>query len=108
MRDHQHPAFFWLVVLLSVVYAGFLIFGIDVMVTYYGLVKDAGWSLRATGDGWYVSDVDVDGPAAGQVEVGDRLLALNGNERAAVLGVFRFRNVAGGDTYRVDFERNGR
>jgi tRNA A-37 threonylcarbamoyl transferase component Bud32 len=54
-----------------------------------------------------VSEVEGAGPAAGRVEIGDRLLALNGDERAAVLGTFQFRNVAGGDTYRVDFERRG-
>jgi hypothetical protein len=46
------------------------------------------------------------GVAAG-LERGDRLLAINGDERCAVLGVSNFINLRGGDTYRVDFDRNG-
>src|SRR5204863_6428986 len=37
----------------------------------------------------------------------DRLLALNGDNRAAVIGTAQFRDVKGGETYRVDFERRG-
>jgi tRNA A-37 threonylcarbamoyl transferase component Bud32 len=107
MLDHRRPAFVWLVALLSTIYVAFLAFAIYAIASHYGVIKDPGWTLRPTDRGWFVSEVEVAGPAAGRVEIGDRLLALNGDERAAVLGTFRFRNVAGGDTYRVDFERRG-
>jgi hypothetical protein len=107
MRDHPRPAFVWLVALLSGVYVAFLAFAIYAIASHYGVIKDPGWTLRPTSGGWFVSEVAGSGPAAGRVEIGDRLLALNGDERAAVLGTFQFRNVAGEDTYRVDFERRG-
>src|SRR5262249_1894400 len=75
--------------------------------TYYGEAKDPGWLLRATGEGWFVSQVDAEGRAAGTVEVGDRLLALNGDARAAVIGTAQFRAVKGGALYHGDFERPG-
>ncbi len=93
--------------LLSVAYLAFLAFTIYAVASHYGIVKDPGWTLRVTTAGWFVSNVDPVGPAAGRIEVGDRLLALNGDERAAVLGTFQFRNVSGGGIYRVDFDRRG-
>jgi eukaryotic-like serine/threonine-protein kinase len=96
------------VALLSVGYLAFLVFTIDVVAAHYGVVKDPGWTVRVTGNGWFVATVEADGPAAAKVEVGDRLLALNGDSRAAVIGTAQFRDVNGGETYRVDLERHGR
>jgi GAF domain-containing protein/tRNA A-37 threonylcarbamoyl transferase component Bud32 len=107
MSASRRSPFVWLVVLLCAVYVACLAFTIHAVATHYGEVKDPGWLLRASGDGWFVSQVDADGPAAGTVEVGDRLVALNGDERAAVIGASQFRNVDGGASYRVDFERRG-
>src|SRR5215510_4973177 len=107
MPSQRRPPFVWFVVLLSAVYVASFAFTIYAVATYYGEVKDPGWALRVTRDGWFVSQVDGGGPAAGKIEVGDRLLALNGDERSAVIGVSQFRDVAGDDTYRVEFERRG-
>ena len=107
MSDQRRPAFFWFALLLSGVYVAFLAFTIHAIVSHYGVVKDSGWTLRVTGSGWFVAAVEADGPAAGQVEVGDRLIAFKGDERAAVIGVSQFRNVSGDEIYRVDFERRG-
>jgi eukaryotic-like serine/threonine-protein kinase len=107
MSDQRRPAFFWFVVLLSGVYVAYLAFTIAVAARHYGVMKDPGFTLRVTGNGWVVSQVDPDGVAAGKVQAGDRLLALNGDGRAAVIGTAQFRDVNGGDRYRVDFERHG-
>src|SRR5262252_2468784 len=107
MTNPGRTAFVWLVVFLSAVYAACLTFTIYVAASYYGVVKDPGWTLRVTGDGWFVSQVPADGPAAGTIEVGDRLLALNGDTRAGVIGTAQFRDVKGDSTYRVDFDRQG-
>ena len=95
MSDQRRPAFFWFAVLLSGVYVAFLAFTIHAIVSHYDVVKESGWTLRVAGSGWYVSGVEADGPAAGQVEVGDRLLAFKGDERAAVIGASQFRNEIG-------------
>ncbi len=108
MADQRPTAFLGFVALLSTVFVAYLGFTIYAVAVHYGDVKDPGWTVRVTGDGWFVSSVDAAGPAAGRVEIGDRLLALNGDERAAIIGTAQFRDVKGGETYRVDFERAGR
>ena len=79
MSAQRRPPFVWLVVLICTVYAACLAFTIHAVATYYGQVKDPGWTLRVTRHGWFVSGVEAGGPAAGTIEVGDRLLALNGD-----------------------------
>ena len=107
MSAQRRPPFVWLVVLICTVYAACLAFTIHAVATYYGQVKDPGWTLRVTRHGWFVSGVEAGGPAAGTIEVGDRLLALNGDERSAVIGTAQFRDVKSGAIYRVDLERRG-
>ena len=106
-RQPRRVAPVWLVVLLCVVYAGFFAFTAYVSARSYGLVKDRGWLVRATDTGWIVADVDDAGAASGRLERGDRLLAINGDDRAAVLGYSHLINVRGGDAYSVDVERHG-
>jgi predicted metalloprotease with PDZ domain len=103
----RRPAFFWLVLLLCGVYAGFCAVTIEATLRHYGTEKDPGWNVRADATGWIVSDVNASGPAAGRIEPGDRLIALNGDGRAAVLGVASWAGLRAGDTYRVDLERRG-
>ena len=78
------PVFFWLVLLTCVVYAGSLAFTVYAVARYYGVEKAPGWIAQTDGRAWYVSDVDDAGPAAGRIQRGDRLLAINGDERYAV------------------------
>lgn len=108
MRNQpRRPVFFWLVLLVCGVYAGFFALTTYAVARHYGVIKAPGWNVRATNTGWFVSDVDQAGPAAGRVERGDRLLAINGDERYATLGIFNWRLVDGGSTYRVDLDRRG-
>ncbi|MGH9760678.1 MAG: PDZ domain-containing protein, partial [Blastocatellia bacterium] len=109
MTDQQRrPAFFWLVLLICLVYTGFLAFTVYAVVRQYGVEKAPGWSAdRTDGTGWFVSQVDPVGPAAGRIQLGDRLLAINGDQRRAVIGLFRWVSVDGGKTYRVDLDRRG-
>src|SRR5439155_16101309 len=69
--------------------------------------KAYGWTLTARDAGWVFATVDENGPAAGRLEAGDRLLALNGDGRAAVLGYLFFANAPVGQTYRLDVDRRG-
>jgi len=103
----RRPVFVWLVLVLCVVYTGFFVFTAYVSARSYGLVKKPGWFARPDAKGWIVTDVYEAGAAAGRLEPGDRLLAINGDPRAAVLGVSWFINVRGDETYRVDLDRRG-
>ncbi len=104
----RQPIFFWLVLLTCVVYAGLFAFTVYAVARYYGVEKAAGWSCdRTDGTGWFVSHVDDTGPAAGRIQVGDRLLAINGDQRRAVIGFFQWSNEDGGKTYSVDLDRRG-
>ena len=107
MSSQRRPPFVWFVVFLSSVYVAYFAFTVHAIAKHYGEVKDPGWALRATSAGWFVSQVDAGGAAAGQIQVGDRLLALNGDARSEVIGTAQFRDVAAGAAYRVDFERHG-
>ncbi|HYM21740.1 MAG TPA: protein kinase [Vicinamibacterales bacterium] len=107
MSDQRRSSFAWLIVFLSAVYLAYLAFTIAMVAGHYGVEKDPGWTVRVTGDGWFVSAVDASGPAAGTIEVGDRLVALNGDARAGVIGTSQFRDVNGGARYRVGLERLG-
>src|SRR5262245_55451672 len=104
----RQPVFFWLVVLVCVVYAGLFAFTVNTVARYYGVKKAPGWSAnRNDGTGWFVSYVDDAGPAAGRIQLGDRLLAINGDQRHEVIGSFQWSFVDGGTTYRVDLDRAG-
>jgi hypothetical protein len=104
----RRPVFFWLVLLVCVVYAGLFAFTVYAVARYYGVEKAPGWTCdRTDGTGWYVSHVDETGPAAGRIQVGDRLRAINGDQRRAVIGFFQWTFVDGGKTYSVDLDRRG-
>jgi hypothetical protein len=107
MSDHPRPSFVWVIVLLSAAYVASLAFTIAMVVSHYPLEKNPGWTVRVTSGGWWVSGVDESGPAAGKIRVGDKLLALNGDARAAVIGTAQFRDISGGEIYRVDLDRRG-
>jgi serine/threonine protein kinase len=66
----RRPVFFWLVLLVCVVYAGLFAFTIYAVARYYGVEKTPGWSARTDGNGWFVSGVDAEGPAAGRMQLG--------------------------------------
>src|SRR5215831_3487605 len=104
----RRPVFFWLVLLVCVVYAGLFSFTVYAVSRYYGFEKVAGWSCERTdGTAWFVSYVNAKGPAAGRIQVGDRLLSINGDERRAVIGFFQWLTVDGGKMYGVDLDRRG-
>src|SRR5262245_23986993 len=93
--------------------AGCVLFAIStvivfaILIRHYGPIKAPGWIARPEYSGWFVTSIDRGGPADGRLELGDRLLAINGDERAAVIGPSYWRNVPGGTTYRVDVDRRG-
>src|SRR5262249_15631648 len=107
-EEPRRPVFFWLGLLVCGLYAGLFAFTVYAVSRYYGVEKAPGWTCDQTdGAGWFVSHVDDAGPAAGRIQLGDRLLAINGDQRRAVIGFFQWCLVDGGKTYRVDLDRRG-
>src|SRR5215471_15600555 len=105
--QHRRPGFFWLVLLVCGLYVGLFAFTVYADSRYYGVEKAPGWALRTDGAGWFVSEVDDAGPAAGRMQLGDRLLAINGDQRRAVFGTYAWSFEDGGKAYRVDLDRRG-
>ena len=103
----RRPPFVWFVLAVCAVYAGFFAFTSYEVAHHYGVIKAPGWSVGPSSAGYVVSEVDPAGPAAGRIEPGDRLLAIDDDERYGVLGAFNWRLIGGDSTYRVDLDRRG-
>ena len=70
--------------------------------------REIGWTWTLTSAGWHVREVLPDGPASGALEVGDRILAVNGDVRIGTIGpAWTIRNAPVQAPYSVDIERNG-
>lgn len=82
-QARRKPLFFWIAVLLGAVLLGFYLFG-GVMVARYGSVtRDSGWKPERRAGQWYVAEVDPQGAAAGNLQAGDLILAINDDPRIA-------------------------
>src|SRR5262245_40094571 len=100
-------AFVWLVLIACLLFAFAVAMTVSISIRHYGPLKAPGWNVRAERGGWFVTDIDPRGPAAGHLEEGDRIVAINGDARSAIVGVSYWRHVRGGATYRLDLERRG-
>src|SRR5439155_15391035 len=66
------------------------------------------WRAGFRDGAWRVTSVDPNGPAAGVLAPGDRLLAIAGDSRAALVGpASRVRELPAGVPYDLRFERRG-
>lgn len=73
-----------------------------------GTAKFFGWREGPRGSTWSVTTVDSTGPAAGQLQPGDRLISLNGDSNVARAGTKAHRReVSIGESYRVRIARDG-
>lgn len=106
-NQSRRPAFFWLVVCTVPLYAALWLFSGHVQVREFHHSKAFGWTMTAGKTGQVVATVDDNGPATGRLESWDRLLALNGDRRVALLGALFFSNVRVGEMYRLDVDRRG-
>ncbi len=81
-------------------------YGVWLLVTASAL--SLGWQVQPRGEQWYVVDVRQVGPAAGRLQLNDRLISFNGDAPVADAGIFfQLRALAPGDAYQVVVERNG-
>jgi hypothetical protein len=84
------------------------VYAASLLVQRVGMVQWLGWDATARGRDWHVAAVDPAGPASGALELGDRLVSVNG---LPVLpdagGYFARRTLEAGDRYEVVVERGG-
>lgn len=102
----KKAAFFW--VALAIAGAGILIYGFAALMTikYGAVTKDFGWQAVQEGDGWHINEVDANGPAAGHLQPGDRLIAINDDERASrVWPQYKQHAIAPGSNYTIRIAR---
>ncbi len=65
-----------------------------------------GWEVQPRGNQWYVINVRQSGPAAGRLQLNDRLVSFNGVAPVPDAGVHLFlRELRAGDAYEVVVER---
>src|SRR6267142_1529470 len=74
----RRPPFFWIVVAVGIVMLGLYAFGVAGALRRKDQKVNVGWRDREDGNEAVVTRVDAAGPAAGRLEVGDRLLAVDG------------------------------
>jgi hypothetical protein len=115
----SRPPFYWLVVLAAPVMLCAYAYVALITIRYGGLSVEFGWDAALDGDAWRVSRVAAPGPAADRLQIGDRIVTLNGQAHAGRLGPFydfsgyernlRFVRVdPAGTAYTVGIERAGR
>jgi eukaryotic-like serine/threonine-protein kinase len=82
-QARRKPLFFWIVLLISAVLLGFYLFSAVMMWRYGAMSAKLGWwAVRRDGQ-WVVTDVTQGGPAAGKLQVGDVILAVDDDPRIA-------------------------
>ncbi len=108
MAPGLRPRFIWLVWLAAVTTTVVFAYAAWLIVSRGDTGPTLGWTEARRSNGWYVARVDPDGPANGVLQLGDRLLAYDGDSNVARAGALRYRIVAEtGDQYAVRVERGG-
>jgi eukaryotic-like serine/threonine-protein kinase len=75
-----------LALLASIIVCSLLVLCVWGIAVNNGIPKLLGWSASPEDSSWVIRHVDELGPAAGTLQVGDRITSLNGSNRAAAFG----------------------
>ncbi len=108
MNLRGKPGFFWFALAAGTLLSGSLAYE---SVNLFGIgrqQKVVGWRAGPGPGGWVVSQVDRNGPAAGKLQRGDRLLAIDGDSRVERTGpLFRLEDAPPNQAYDVMVDRAG-
>jgi len=101
------PRFFWFVLGSSaILLLGIFPFQLFQILSFGDILRSPGWFAKASPSGWIVDYVQPSGPAGGKLSRGDKLLAIDGDPRAARIGTYWFFNhKAPGERYTVEVQR---
>jgi eukaryotic-like serine/threonine-protein kinase len=105
-RRDPKPPFFWIAIAIGLLALGlFVIEGVHA-IQFAGYSRHQGWTETRAGDEWRIATVDPAGPAAGRLEPGDRLVAIDGDRRAARFGAhWRLERLDPGRPYSIEVLR---
>src|SRR5215813_6072590 len=104
-RRYRHP-FFWGVVAVGLLMFGVYLFATVIVFRYGAVITDYGWESSRRGvDGWYVTSVNVAGPAASRLAPGDRIIAVNNDARIGSVGPI-FKTIHPDSTYSIRVKRD--
>lgn len=95
----------WILGALTAIMLGFYAFSAYAFVQYGDRLVDVGWDVARQQGGWYVVAVDADGPAAGLLEVGDKVAWIHSGEQRRI--PFTAGQIRPGAVYAVELERGG-
>lgn len=102
------PLFFWIAVLLGAIVLGLYVFAGVMIVRHGNLAKDFGWRYVVRGQGVYVNEVNPQGAAAGKLQAGDQILAINNETRISpVAPSYILRRIPAGSIYTIRVQRGG-
>jgi len=94
---------FWLLLVANIVVLGCFVFAASVLYHYRGSVAHTGWWADPTAHGFLVTDVYDLGPAAGIVQIGDDVQAINGKS----IWLAEIQKVSPGTSYSMHVLRHG-
>ena len=106
-RRRYHP-FLWFTSFAAIVSVVTFVYAASILAVNKGAPKKFGWSEARQRAAWFVTAVDSGGTTSGGVEVGDRILTLNGAPPFGEGGTHLHRRVLSvGDSYQLAVDRNG-
>jgi eukaryotic-like serine/threonine-protein kinase len=101
----KHP-FFWIILGLSAIEILLFVLAGICIYRYGTLDRPMGWQATEGRNGWVISAVDPQGVADGKLQVGDQLVALNGDVRVNRIGHrLKSRSIKPGDSYTLRIRR---
>jgi hypothetical protein len=105
-QARRKPLFFWIAWLLGAVMLTLYLFA-GVMISRNGTVtRDFGWKPVRRDAQWYVAEVDPQGAAAGKLQKGDLILAINDDARIARIdSPYLWSVTARQDAYTLEVKR---
>jgi serine/threonine-protein kinase len=99
--------FFWFTITVVALFIGFGVF-VACMISKYQWLDQYGYTIIAEARGVVVDTVDPSGPAAGKLEPGDKILAINDDARFSRITHFSWRSsFLEGRNLSLKIERNG-
>ncbi len=109
MNRLDKPGFFWFALAAGILLSGCLVYESVNLFRVGRWQKVVGWRAAYAQGAWKVAQVDRDGPAAGKLVRGDRLLAIDGDTRVQRTGpLFRLTDAPAERWYQVTVQREGR